>query len=84
MHIAEIEANKLKNEMKKFPLAKKMANAIEMNKLQQQVATLQTPQEKRTNKVAELQEEENKVTGIIQPIHDKLRQDLGSTVLTTS
>ena len=31
-----------------------------------------------------LQEEAEKVTSIIQPIHEKMRQDLGSTRMTTS
>ena len=36
------------------------------------------------NRVAELQAELEKVTGIIQPIHEKVRQDLASTEITTS
>ena len=55
-----------------------MAKAIEMNKLQQQVTTLQTHQQKRTNKVAELQEEAKKVTGIILHVHEKFSEALGS------
>ena len=33
--------------------------------------------------VAELQEEIDKVKGIIQPVHEKVQQALGSTGLTT-
>ena len=41
--------------MKKFPLAKKLAKAIEVKKLQQQVTVLNTQQQQRTDKVADSQ-----------------------------
>ena len=45
----------MRNEMKKFRLAKKLATAVEMKKLQQQVTLLNTQQQQRTDKVLELQ-----------------------------
>ena len=45
----------MRNEIKKFPLAKKLAKAVEMKKLQQQVTLLNTQQQQRTDKVLELQ-----------------------------
>ena len=41
---AETEVTWLKNEMKKLPLAQKMTKAVEMKKLQKQVAALHTQQ----------------------------------------
>ena len=45
----------MRNEMKKFPLAKKLAKVIEMKKLQQQVTVLNTQQQQRIDKVVDLQ-----------------------------
>ena len=50
--------NQMKNDMKKLPLSQKMAKIVDMKKVQQQVATLRTQQQKRTDMVVELQEEE--------------------------
>ena len=44
----------MKNEMKKFPLAKKMDKVVEMKKLKHQVAALGNQQQQRTDKVVEL------------------------------
>ena len=66
--IAETKATQMKNEMKKFPLIEKIAKAVDMKMLQQQVATLQN-QKLRTDKVTELQDEVERVIGIIQHVH---------------
>ena len=60
-----------------------MAKATDMKILQQQVAKLWTQQQKRTNKVVELQAEEKKFLDIIYPIHEKVLIFLGSMGLTT-
>ena len=41
-HTVETKETQLKDEMNKFPLAEKMAKAIEMKKLQQQIVVLRT------------------------------------------
>ena len=70
--------------MKNLSLVVKMAKATDIKRLQQHLATLQTQQQKRIDKVVELQPEAKKVTGIIQPVHEKVRQALGSIGLTNS
>ena len=44
-----------------------------MKRLQQQVATLQTQQQKRSDRVTECQAEVEKVASIIQPVSQKVR-----------
>ena len=58
--------------MKKLLLVEKMAKYANMKRLQQQVTTLQTQQQKRSNRVAERQAKVEKVTSIIQPVNQKL------------
>ena len=48
-----------------------MAKLVDTKRLQQNVSKLQTQQHKRTYNVIELQVEVEKVTCIIQPIHEK-------------
>ena len=48
-----------------------MDNPIDMKRLQQQVTTLGTQQQKRTDRVAELEAEAEKITVFIQPVHQK-------------
>ena len=48
-----------------------MDNSVDMKRQQQQVTTLGTEQQKRTNRVAELEEEVEKITVFIQPVHQK-------------
>ena len=62
----------MKNEVNKLSIVEKMAKVADMNNLQKQVTKLQTQQEKRTDKVAELQVEAKKDTSIIRPIHEKV------------
>ena len=62
----------MNNEMKKFPLAEKMDKDAKMKKVQQQFTTLRTQQQKRTDRVAKLQEKEERVTSIIQHVHQKV------------
>ena len=45
----------MRNETKKFPLAKNLAKAVEMKKLQQKVTLLNTQQQQRIDKVVDLQ-----------------------------
>ena len=52
--IVEGNIAQIRNEMKKLPLAQKMAKATEMRKLQQQVTVLCTQQQHRVEKVEEL------------------------------
>ena len=59
----------MKNEMKKMPLAEKMAKDVEMKKIQHQVTALQTQQHQRIDKVTELKADEERVIDITQPIH---------------
>ena len=73
----------MKNEMKKLSLTKKMSKVVKMKKVQQ-VTTLRTQQQKRTDRVTELLVEEERVTGIIQHVHQKVQQAVESTRLTTS
>ena len=61
-----------------------MAKATDMKKLQQQVTKMRTQQQKRTDRVVELKTEVEKVTCIIQPVDEKVRQEVQSAGLTTS
>ena len=45
---------------------------------------MRAQQQKHTDRVAELQPKEEKATGIIQPVHEKVRQEVQSAGLTTS
>ena len=65
LRTVETNVTQLKNEMKKLPLAEKMDKETEKKKLQQQVTMLHTQQQQRADKVEELQEEDERVTGII-------------------
>ena len=76
MGTTEIEVNPLKDEMKQFPLARKMDKETEMRKLQQQVIVMRTQQQHRAEKVEELWVEI--VIGIIQPIQQKLHEATAS------
>ena len=76
-HTTEAEFNKLQDDLKKLPMTEKMSKVVDMKKLQQQVEKLITHQQKRIDQVIELQEEVEKVTGIIQPVHEKVWQSLG-------
>ena len=53
----DIGVTQLKNEMKKLPLAKKMAKAVKMKRLQHQVMVLHKQHQQRTDKVIGLQVE---------------------------
>ena len=55
-----------------------------MKNIQQQVSVLQTQQQQRTNKVVELQAEEERVMGIIQDVHKKMQQVADCVGLTMS
>ena len=61
-----------------------MANVADINKLQQQVAKLHTQQQKRTDRVPDLKPEAEKVTCIIQPVYEKVRQALALTGMKNS
>ena len=68
------EANimQIRNDMKQLPLAQKMAKVTEMRKLQQQMTLLHTQHKQREEKVEYLKAKVKRVTGIIQPIHQKV------------
>ena len=70
--------------MKKLPLEEKMAKQMEMKKLQQQVTVLHTQHQQRIDKVVELQDKAEIFTGIIHPVHQKVRkavESIGSIIL---
>ena len=54
MGTTEIEVNPLKDEMKQFPLARKMDKETEMRKLQHQIVLLRTQQQHREENMEEL------------------------------
>ena len=61
-----------------------MTKDSHLKRLQQHVSRLRTQQQKRTNRVVEIQVEAIKVTCIIQISHEKLLQYFGSMGMTTS
>ena len=78
MILFEANIMHIRNDMKHLPLAKKMGKEMEMRKLQQQMTLLRTKQQQREEKVEELQVEAEKVTGIIQPVHQKVHEVVAS------
>ena len=72
--MVEVHVNEMKNAMKKFPLAEKMAKAAEMKKLQQHVTVMHTQQRHHVDKVEELHAKAERVTNIIHPMHQKVRE----------
>ena len=68
----ESEVNQMKEGMKQFPLAKKIAKATKMRKLQHKVTVLCTQQYERIENVAELEDEVELITGIIHLVHHKV------------
>ena len=72
IHTVETKVNQLKSEIKKLPLIEKMAKAIDMKNLQDHVATMQEQQQKWSDRVIELQAEAERVTGIIEDVHQKV------------
>ena len=70
----EANITQIRNDMKHLPLAHKIAKEMKMRKLQQQMIVLCTQQQQREEKVEELQDEGERVTTTIQPIHKKVRE----------
>ena len=61
----------IRNGMKKLPITEKMAKAIEMRKLQQRMTALSTQQQQHEDKVEELQDNVERVMGIIQLVESE-------------
>ena len=68
----EVDITHIRNDRKELPLVQKMAKAKEMRKLQQQMAVMCTQQHHREEKVEELQDEVERVIGLIQLVHQNL------------
>ena len=75
----EVNITHIRNDMKQLTLAQKMAKATKMSKLQQQITMLRTQQKHHEEKVEELQDELERVTCIIQFVHQRVH-DLVPTV----
>ena len=79
LHPVEAYFNKLKNEFDKLSIMDNISKDVDLNILQQQVSKIWIQQKQIIDRFVELQEEAEKVTSIIQPIHQKVQQVLGMT-----